>query len=108
MKQVEDDMFEYDEDEAVAFIRNHIPQELKPKFSDDDLNYIIDLIYEYYEREGLLNDDDEEAVEVDLDDLTAFVVKNAMKDKVGKYTDEEIRFIVDGEIAYCETLGIFE
>lgn len=108
MKQVEDDMFEYDEDEAVAFIRNFLPQELKPKFSDDDLNYIIDLIYEYYEREGLLNDDNEDAVEVDLDDLTAFVVKNAMKDKVGKYTDEEIRFIVDGEIAYCETLGIFE
>jgi hypothetical protein len=108
MKQVEDDMFEYDEDEAVAFIRNYIPQELKPKFSDDDLNYIIDLIYEYYEREGLLDDESEEEVEVDLDDLTAFVVKNAMKDKVGKYTDEEIRFIVDGEIAYCETLGIFE
>lgn len=108
MKQVEDDMFEYDEDEAVAFIRNYIPQELKPKFSDDDLNYIIDLIYEYYEREGLLDDESDEEVEVDLDDLTAFVVKNAMKDKVGKYTDEEIRFIVDGEIAYCETLGIFE
>ena len=108
MKQVEDDMFEYDEDEAVAFIRNYLPQELKPKFSDDDLNYIIDLIYEYYEREGLLDDESDEEVEVDLDDLTAFVVKNAMKDKVGKYTDEEIRFIVDGEIAYCETLGIFE
>ena len=29
MKQVEDDMFEYDEDEAVAFIRNYLPQELK-------------------------------------------------------------------------------
>ncbi len=108
MKQVENDMFEYDEDDAVAYIRNYLPQELKSKFSDDDLNYIIDLIYEYYEREGLLNEEDEEDVEVDLDDLTSFVVKNAMKDKVGIYTDEEIHFIVDGEIAYCETLGIFE
>jgi len=107
MKQVEDDMFEYDEDEAIAFIRNQLPQELKTRFSDDDLNYIIDLIYEYYESKGLLNDDEEE-VEIDLDDLTAFVVKNATKDKVGVYTDEEIHFIVDGEIAYCETLGIFE
>jgi len=107
MKQVEEDMFEYDEDEAIAFIRNQLPQELKTRFSDDDLNYIIDLIYEYYESKGLLNDDEAE-VEIDLDDLTAFVVKNAMKDKVGVYTDDEIHFIVDGEIAYCETLGIFE
>lgn len=107
MKQVEDDMFEYDEDAAIAFIRNQLPQELKTRFSDDDLNYIIDLIYEYYESKGLLNDDEEE-VEVDLDDLTAFVVKNATKDKVGVYTDDEIHFIVDAEIAYCETLGIFE
>jgi hypothetical protein len=47
-------------------------------------------------------------VEVDLDDLTAYVVKNAKKDKVGQYTDDEIRFIVDGEIAYCDNLGVFE
>jgi hypothetical protein len=107
MKTTEEDMFEYDEDDAVAYIRNYLPQELKSKFSDDDLNYIIDLIYEYYEDKGLLNDE-EESVEVDLDDLTAFVVKNAKKDKVGVYEDEEIHFIVDGEIAYCESLGIFE
>jgi len=100
-------MFEYDEDDAVAFIRNYLPQELKTKFSDDDLNYIIDLIYEYYDDKGLLNDD-VESVEIDLDDLTAFVVKNAKKDKVGVYEDEEIHFIVDGEIAYCESLGVFE
>lgn len=107
MKTNEEDLLEYDEDAAVQFIRNQLPQELKTKFSDDDLNYIVDLIYEYYESKGYLSEEAEE-VEVDLDDLTAFVVKNAKKDKVGHYTDEEIRFIVDGEIAYCENLGIFE
>lgn len=109
MKTNEDDLLEYDEDAAVQFIRNQLPQELKAKFSDDDLNYIVDLIYEYYESKGYLSEEAEEVeVEVDLDDLTAFVVKNAKKDKVGQYTDDEIRFIVDGEIAYCDTLGIFE
>ena len=37
----------YDEDDAVRFIRNYLPQELKEKFSDDDNNYIVDLIYEF-------------------------------------------------------------
>lgn len=107
MKPNENDFLEYDEDVAVHFIRNQLPQELKQKFSDDDLNYIIDLMYEFYEDKGYLNDDDA-TVEVDLDELTAFVVKNAKKDKVGSYKEDEIQFIVDAEVAYCESLGIFE
>ncbi|MDP4278364.1 MAG: hypothetical protein Q8914_12135 [Bacteroidota bacterium] len=107
MKTDEDDLFEYDDDVAIKFIRNQLPQELKGKFSDDELNYIIDLIYEYYEEKGYMNDEDA-IVEVNMDELLAFVVKNAGKDNVGTYTADEIQFIVDGEIAYCESLGIFE
>jgi len=40
--------------------------------------------------------------------LTAYVVKQAKKDKVGFYTEEEIHFVVDAEIAYCDSLGVFE
>jgi hypothetical protein len=103
----EKDFMEYDEDAAILFIRNQLPQEMKEKFSDDDLTYIIDLIYEFYDSKGFLSDE-EKSVEVDLDELTAFVVKNAKKDKVGNFSDDEIQFIVDAEIAYCETLGVFE
>jgi hypothetical protein len=103
----EKDFMEYDEDAAILFIRNQLPQEMKEKFSDDDLTYIIDLIYEFYDSKGFLSDE-EKSVEVDLDELTAFVVKNAKKDKVGNFSDEEVQFIVDAEIAYCETLGVFE
>ncbi len=103
----EKDFMEYDEDAAILFIRNQLPQEMKEKFSDDDLTYIIDLIYEFYDGKGFLSDE-EKSVEVDLDELTAFVVKNAKKDKVGNYSDDEVQFIVDAEIAYCETLGVFE
>ncbi len=38
----------------------------------------------------------------------AFVVKNAKRDGVGKFTPEEITFIVQGEMAYCESLDMFE
>lgn len=37
--------FMYDEDDSVKFIQNYLPQELKGKFSNDDINYIVDLIY---------------------------------------------------------------
>ena len=103
----EEEFLPYDDDEAIKFIRNQIPQELKEKFSDDDLNYLIDLIYEFYEEKGFLDDDDTE-VDIDLDELTAYVVKQSKKDKVGVYTEEEVKFVVDAEIAYCDSLGVFE
>ena len=44
----------YDEDDSVKFIQNYLPQELKGKFSNDDINYIVDLIYDFYESNGML------------------------------------------------------
>lgn len=107
MDTIEKDFPDYDEDAAILFIRNQLPQELKEKFSDDELNYIVDLIYEFYEEKGFIDEADTE-VEVDLDELTSYVIKNAKKDKVGSFNEDEIQFIVDAEIAYCESLGIFE
>lgn len=105
-----DEDFIYDEDESVKFIRNYLPQELKGKFSDDDINYIVDLIYEFYESKGYMDEgiDEDAEIAIDEDELASFVVKNAQKDRVGKFTPEEISFVVQGEMAYCESLDMFE
>ncbi|MBE6302076.1 MAG: hypothetical protein E7085_09540 [Parabacteroides distasonis] len=106
----EKDDFIYDEDESVAFIQNYLPQELKGKFSNDDINYIVDLIYEYYESKGFLSDevDENSSIDIDEDELVQFVVKNAQKDEVGKFEAEDITFIVQGELAYCDSLNMFD
>ena len=101
--------FEYDDDNAIAFIRNFLPQDLKEKFSNDELNYIIDLIYEFYEDKGFLDEDNDDVdVEIDEEELISFVVKQAQKDQVGKFDPEDITFIVQGELAYCDSLDIFD
>ena len=100
----------YDEDESVAFIQNYLPQDLKGKFSNDDINYIVDLIYEYYESKGFLNDgaDENASIDIDEEELIQFVVKNAQKDGVGKFEAEDITFIVQGELEYCDSLNMFD
>ena len=55
----------YDEDDSVKFIQNYLPQELKGKFSNDDINYIVDLIYDFYESNGMLDDDGDDEIEID-------------------------------------------
>ncbi len=100
----------YDEDESVKYIQNYLPRELKGKFSDDDINYIVDLIYDFYESRGYMSDDadDEGDVEIDEDELIEYVVKNAMRDGVGKFSPEDISFIVQGELEYCDSINMFD
>lgn len=106
----ENEEFVYDEEDSVKFIQNYLPQELKGKFSDDDINYIVDLIYDFYDSKGYLSEDeeDEKDVEIDEDELVEYVIKNAKKDGVGKFEPEEIVFIVQGELAYCDSIDMFD
>ena len=105
-----DDMLIYDEDDSVKFIQNYLPQEMKGKFSNDDINYIVDLVYDFYESKGFMNEDPEKDADVEMDEeeLIAYVIKNAKKDGVGKFEAEEISFIVQGELEYCDSINMFE
>ncbi len=109
MNQENDLQFEYDDDASVAFIQNYLPLELKGRFSNDELNYIVDLMYEFYEDKGFMDEGQEdEEVEIDEDELIEFVVKQSKKNEVGKFAPEEIAFIVQGEFSYCDTLNMFD
>ena len=108
----EEDDFLYDDDDALQFIKNFLPEPIKQKFDDDDIMYIIDLIYEFYESKGFLDGDEDEEVEVDVeideDEIVAFIINNALSDGIGKYKAEEVSFVVQGELDYCESIGLFE
>jgi len=101
-------IIEYDEDESVKFIRKSLPEEMQNEFSDDEINYIVDLVYEFYEEKGFLDEDDDKDIEIDEDELLDYVIKHARKDKIRDFTDEQVEAIVAGELAYCDTLNLFE
>ena len=106
----QNDVLLYDDDDSLEFIKNRLSPEMKEKFSDDDINYIVDLIYDYYESKGYFDNDVDEDIEIEIDedDLIAYVIKNAKKDGVGTFTEEEISAIVEGELAYCDSIDLFE
>ena len=106
----EDEFDGYDDAASVAFIRNYITQEMKELLSDDDIVYFVDLIYDYYESRGYMDEDldEDEAIEVDEDELVEYVVRNARKDGVGKFEPEQIRFVVQGELEYCQSINLFD
>lgn len=105
---MEDDFLldDVDDEKTIEFIKNYLPQELKEKFSDDEYYYFLDLIDEYYVESGVLDaqPDADGCVEIDLEKVVDYIVKEARKDGMGEYDPEEILFVVQGEMEYTESL----
>ena len=109
---LEDDFLlsDADDEKTIEFIRNYLPQELKDKFSEDELYYFLDLIDEYYSESGILDaqPDADGYVDIDLEQGVEYIVQEAKKDEVGEYDPEEILFVVQGEMEYGNSLGQVE
>ncbi|GHT29497.1 hypothetical protein AGMMS49574_06410 [Bacteroidia bacterium] len=98
---------QYDEEDSVKYIQNFLPQELKERFSNDDILYLLDLVNDFYDTKGDVEPTDEEYEQYD-EEMIQYIIKNAKDDGVGVYTAEEIAFILDGEVEYCDSIAIFE
>lgn len=96
-----------DDEKCVEYIKNYLPQELKGRFSDDQLYYFLDVIDDYYVSSGVLDaqPDKDGCVSIDLDAVADYVVKESKKDKVGNFSQDDIFFIVQGEMEYGNSLG---
>ena len=70
---MEDDFLLEDEDDqkTIEFIKNYLPQDLKDKFTEDDLYYILDVIVDYYISSGCLDvqPDEEGYINIDQDEI---------------------------------------
>ena len=92
-------MEDLDDEKTIAYIKERLPQELKEKFSDDEFYYFLDTIYDYYDKSGILDGNDE-YVDIDINEIAEFIAKEAKKNKIGDFDAEELFFIVEGELAY--------
>ncbi len=106
---MENNDFLFDEDKAVEFIRKELRKEINEKYDDDEILFVIDTIWEFYEREGLLdiNASEVEEEEMNPEKLTAYVKKAVMKDHELIMDPADIEAIVKAELDYEESLEDF-
>lgn len=99
----------YDEDDAIKFIRATLPQEVSERYDDDEILYVIDIIWDWYEKNGYLSFDSDvtDDEELDIDKLTAYVRKEIRNDKEIMMDPQDIDLIVKGELEYEESLEDF-
>ena len=103
MNKIDDELMKAAEEDAqeVAYILNELPQDLKDKFTEDDIYYLIDLMLEYFSNAEA---DEEGYVDIDVEEVAKHLVEQAKKDKVGDYKAEDVFFVVQAELEYNESL----
>ena len=106
MKTQEEDLLVYDEDDAVKFILDSIPADAKARINDEKIEYVLDVVYEYYDENGLIDEDSTEEASIDEEDMFKFILKCSKKDKMA-LSEDDIQLILDGEYEYGKTLGIY-
>ena len=106
MKTEEDDLLVYDEEEAVKFILNHLPSAQKATIQDEKVEYVLDVIYDFYDEKGLIEEDTAEEANIDEEEMYKFLKKSAKKDKMS-ITDTEIQIILEAEYEYGKSIGIY-
>jgi len=106
MKTEEEDLLVYDEDEAVKFILNSIPAESKDRIDNDKIEYVLDVVYDFYDENGLIDEDSTEEASIDEEEMFKYIMKCSKKDKM-KLSEDDIQVILDGEYEYGKSLGIY-
>lgn len=104
----------FDEDKAVSYILERLAEnpEVTTKYTGDDILEVIDIIWDYYEDNGLLDidmslDEEDSNAQADKAELVAHVVKMLSKDKATRVHKEDLPAIVDAELAYEASLDEF-
>ena len=98
---------EFDENEAIKFIRNYVPASIKNKYTDDDILLLIDTMYDYYENEDdeeVYEDESSEDYEAYLNRIVNYVKKCVRKDEENNIEMEDVKSLILGEIEYEKTL----
>lgn len=103
----------YDDEKAIEFILNHLKKNSQCKLKKEDIEYLMDILYDFYESTGAIIDEDEEEpaeqeeIYFDHEQMLQFI-KDTLEEEENKerFSEEDIEAVLNAELAYCESIGI--
>lgn len=97
---------EFDEFRAVAFINDRLREAGRATYPEDEVLNVIDMIWDFYEENGLLDidgeaDDSDDDIEPDMID---YVNRMLRKDKGASIRPEDVPLMVRAEVEYEDSV----
>ena len=106
MKTQDDELLVYDEDDAVKFILDFLPDDIKKRVGESEIEYVLDVIYDFYDEKGYVEEDSTEEASIDEEEMFNYILKASKKDKV-ELTEEDVTYILNGEYEYGKSIGVY-
>jgi hypothetical protein len=106
MKKQDNELPVYDDDDAIEFIIKHLAAASK-SISEDTIEYVLDVIYDFYEKNGLIEENSTQEASIDEEAMFKFIQKAAKHDKI-TIADPEIELILEGEYQYGKSIGVYD
>lgn len=99
----------FDEQDAIEYIRAMIPRDIAIRIDDDDILFVIDHVWDWYEQHGFLDIslDDADDPEVDPDTIVEYVQKFVARRRNLSITTEDVKPIVLAQLDYERSLEDF-
>lgn len=96
---------EFDEMRAVTFINDKLSEAGRNPYPEDEILNVIDMIWDYYEENGMLDPDLEDEEDEDIEpDLIEYVNRMLRKDRGAKIQPEDVPAIVRAEVEYEDSV----
>lgn len=108
MSNNNEDLLVFDEDEAVKYILKNLPEEFKGKIKDTDIEYVLDVMVDYYEQNEYLIEDSVEEANIDEEAMFEFIMKTIKKEKTVEISADALEVILEGEYQYGKSIGIYK
>ena len=80
---------------------------MKEKVTDDDVQYVLDLICEYYSENDLIEEDTVEEATIAEEDMFNFIWAAIRKEKMVEIDEDTLAVILDAEFEYGKSIGIY-
>lgn len=103
------EMKTFDEDECIKFIRASLSEKQNCEITDDDILYVIDCIWDWYEKNGYLSLTSEvtDEEEMNINNLVAYVKKELRRAGESLMVPDDVEAIVKSELQYEESIEEF-
>ena len=105
MANIDEEILKGAEEDAkeVAFILNYMGSENKELFTEEDIYYCLDVLFEYLDK---LNDkaDSGGFIDIDTEEIAKYIQKKAKKEGMGPYELDALILLIDAELEYNEQM----
>lgn len=96
---------EFDEKQVIKEMREAISEESSKLYDNDEILNVVDIIWDWYDDQGLLDIDSEaDNDEINVDALIKHVTKMLSKDKLSPILQSDIEPLVMAELRYEQAL----